>query len=373
MNLKLEDTHLTPIQNFGKPDLLVLHSQDCIATPESTLVVIELKKRRKQKAPSNQFENADYGQIGEKLRIMKKKYGIAFGILTNGSEIVYMRAIGESFEKCTRSLTNPLHICNFIRLAASQRRVPSLPKGAINFYKQNSISAKEKVYIQQILGRGASCEVWSVIREVTLADQQENVMHYGNVLNIADTNTAEHLQQNASIIQLLCNKYSAVTPQPFPSLQWCGYGDDERYYMLTSPEGRRFRPKKHRLTVQQIKDVLTALACLHDMGYVHRDVEARNIILVEGSRSFAMLVDYSAIAHPKVRVVHAGCSLCVPPEILEAKRRKKKIYPVFSHDLWSFIAVCSRMVLRDDALFRCVGDADKLEKYWRNIVNRYIH
>lgn len=366
LELKLEDTHNKTIPKLGKPDLLVLHSASCLPLVDSALVVIELKK-----SGTPLWSNSNTGQLGQRLRGMMKTYGIAFGILTNGAEIIYVRASYNrenhlEVEKCGTANVAMGNVSSFFKLALEQRNVPKIPEGVKTFFKSTP-DKTAKFYIQQLLGRGSSCEVWSIIHEIS-ENNTQTVKYYGYVLNMADEKTIPHLKQNANVLQSLNRTFGTTLnhPLPFPQVHWQG-AEENKYYMLSTPEGRRLEPRKRKISKEQIKDVLTALACLHDIGLVHRDVEARNIILGEDCRRFAILIDYSAVAKPKVAVPHAGCSLCVPPEILRARRDGILISPLFSHDLWSFIAVCSRLLLSEDELFECTANSSELEQYWTNV------
>lgn len=361
--VKAADTHADHVTGFeGKPDILILHSKG-IPRAESTLVVVELKIRNEL-----DFSNEDHGQIFERFKRILKHYSTCYGILTNGKKIEYFEAWKDTenywkYSSETCDSMSPLQIHKFIRYAQKGRNVPVLPESAHNALKGNDTC---EIVVQQLLGKGSSCEVWSILKII-------EGIEYGNVLNIARTPSGiDDLKRNARIIRLLGEEGALIeefrnsTTYPFPSYVWEGTDSNSAYYMITYPEGRRYRPPKQRLTHLQLSDVLTLLAFLHSLGYVHRDVEARNIIIVEDR---AMMIDYGCTAKCEEEVQDAGCTLCVHPEILQKRIRKVPgIKPQFYHDLWSLIAVSWRAMDHDKTILSCKSNEELLQ-FWERVTS----
>ncbi len=106
-----------------------------------------------------------------------------------------------------------------------------------------------------------------------------------------------------------------------------------------------------------IKQLLTALRCIHSKGVMHRDIKPSNVLISNedgNNKKKAILLDFGLaemVKHDEVYKYRVGTNCYKPPEIL----LKRTIYNE-KMDIWGIGLILAEMLLKIKPLFKYVDD-----------------
>ena len=252
------------------------------------------------------------GQILTYLDIMLNDRPTAFGFVTNGTLIIFVKGTVKGGEKCyTMSkeldLLGELGRHGLAVYFLASRTAFGLPPPTVGEYEigpRLGAGATSFVFTGTFLQRGMKVAVKFVSKE----DEVYLVEEYDIIAKIRQCVENQPFEKDAFLKCL-----------PTMELQEYLCGQEHRKAGLVQPLGATFfGSTSHRrfLTRRGLKCLLRALCAAHHAGYVHRDLRPPNMIFLEDDD--VLLIDFGYATRVGVTTSYAGAYSTRPKELLSA-------------------------------------------------------